>query len=335
MPGRKTDVKDAQWIAELLAHGLVRPSFIPPRAQRELRDLTRSRTSFVRERATLVNRVHKALESANRKLASVATDSMGVSGRAILAALLAGETDPGVLAELAKGPLRKKRPQLEQALRGHLRPHQSFVLTELLAQIDSLEERIARFTSPQSAPCAHDAEEAEVVALLDGIPGLSEATAQVVVAEIGTDITRFPSAAALAAWAGLAPGNNESAGRHRSGRVRKGNVWLRTILVQAAHAAAHTKHTALAARYRRIAARRGHKKAVVALAHALLVISYHVIARRQPYHELGADYFQRLDPVARAKRLVRQLTHLGFDVQLPAQQISAPMPDALTLPAGS
>jgi transposase len=335
VPGRKTDVKDAQWIAELLAHGLVRPSFIPPRPQRELRDLTRYRTTFVRERATLVNRVHKALESANLKLASVATDIMGVSGRAILAALLGGEEDPALLAELAKGPLRKKRAQLEQALRGHLQPHQSFVLTELLAQIDSLEETIARFTAQIQATCAQDAQEAEVVALLDGIPGISETTAQVIVAEIGTDMGRFPSAAALSAWAGLAPGNNESAGRQRSGRTRKGNVWLRTILVQAAHAAAHTKHTALAARYRRIAARRGIKKAVVALAHALLVIIYHVIARRQPYHELGEDYLHRLDPAMRAKRLVRQLTHLGFDVQLHAQQISAPMPDTLTLTAGS
>lgn len=257
VPGRKTDVKDAQWIAELLAHGLVRPSFIPPRAQREVRDLTRYRTSFVRERVNLVNRVHKALEGANLKLASVATDIVGVSGRAILAALLAGEEDPAVLAELAKGPLRKKRPQLEQALRGHLRPHQSFVLTELLAQIDGLDETIARFTAQTQATCAQDTDEAQVVALLDGIPGLSETTAQVVVAEIGADMSRFPSAAALAAWAGLAPGNDESAGRQRSGRTRKGNVWLRTILVQAAQAAAHTKETALAARYHRIAARRG------------------------------------------------------------------------------
>ena len=337
VPGRKTDVKDAQWIAELLAHGLVRPSFIPPRPQRELRDLTRYRTTFVRARATLVNRVHKALEDANLKLASVATDIMGVSGRAILAALLAGEADPTVLAELAKGPLRKKRPQLEQALRGHLRPHQSFVLTELLAQIDSVEETIARFTAQIQTTCAEDGNEAEIVALLDSIPGLSEATAQVVVAEIGTDMRRFPSAAALAAWAGLAPGNDESAGRQRSGRTRKGNVWLRTILVQAAQAAAHTKHTALAARYRRIAARRGHKKAVVALAHALLVIIYHVIARRQPYHELGEDYFQRLNPAARAQRLVHQLTHLGFEVQLSAQQAAASRSNgaASTLAGGS
>src|SRR5258707_1789360 len=335
VPGRKTDVKDAQWIAEVLAHGLVRPSFIPPRPQRELRDLTRSRTTFVRARATLVNRVHKALEDANLKLASVATDIMGVSGRAILAALLTGEADPAVLAELAKGSLRKKRPQLEQALRGHLRPHQSFVLTELLAQIDCVEETIARFTAQIQATCASEAEEAEVVALLDTIPGLSQATAQVVVAEIGTDMTRFPSAAALAAWAGLAPGNDESAGRQRSGRTRKGTVWLRTILVQAAQAAAHTKHTALAARYHRIAARRGHKKAVVALAHALLVIIYHVIARRQPYHELGENSFQRLDPAARAKRLVHQLTHLGFEVQLPAQQVPASPGGAPVLAAGS
>ncbi len=310
VPGRKTDVKDAQWIAELLAHGLVRPSFIPPQAQRELRDLTRYRTTFVRERVNLVNRVHKLLEGANLKLASVATDIMGVSGRAILAALLAGETNPALLAELAKGPLRKKRPQLEQALRGQLRPHQSFVLAELLAQIDCLDESIARFTAQIQAACAtNTGEAAEVVALLDSIPGLSATTAQVVVAEIGT-------AAALAAWAGLAPGNDESAGRQRSGRTRKGNVWLRTLLVQAAQAAAHTKHTALAARYRRLAARRGAKKAVVALAHALLVIIYHVIARRQPYHELGEDYFQRLDPAARAQRLVHQLTTLGFDVQI-------------------
>jgi transposase len=337
VPGRKTDGKDAQWIAELLAHGLVRPSFIPPRAQRELRDLTRYRTTFVRERVNLVNRVHKALEGANLKLASVATDIMGVSGRAILAALLAGETNPAVLAELAKGPLRKKRAQLEQALCGHLQPHHSFVLTELLAQIDSLDESIARFTAQIEATCAHDADEAEVVALLDGIPGLSQATAQVVVAEIGTDMTRFPSAAALAAWAGLAPGNDESAGRQRSGRTRKGNVWLRTMLVQAAQAAAHTKHTALAARYHRIAARRGHKKAVVALAHALLVIIYHVIARRQPYRELGEDYFQHRDPAARAKRLVHQLMHLGFEVQLHALQPTASMPNvaASTLTGGS
>jgi transposase len=244
-----------------------------------------------------------------------------------LAALLAGDDDPTALAALARGSLRKKRPQLEQALRGHLQPHQSFVLTELLAQIDCFDESIARFTAQIQATCAQDPAEAELVVLLDTIPGLSQTSAQVVLAEIGTDMTRFPSAAALAAWAGLAPGHNESAGRQRSGRTRKGNTWLRTLLVQAAQAAARTKHSALAARYRRIAARRGRKKAIVALAHALLVIIYHVIARRQPYHELGEDYFQRLDPQvdpqARARRLVHQLGRLGFEVVLQPQHSSA------------
>jgi transposase len=316
VPGRKTDVKDAQWIAELLAHGLVRPSFIPPREQRDLRDLTRYRVSFVRERATLVNRVQKLLESTNLKLSSVLSNVLGVTGRAILTALLAGETDPHTLADLARGQLRKKHPQLEEALQGRLRPHQSFVLAELLTQIDGLDETIAHFDAQIQAACAVVSEEAAVVALLDTIPGVALTTAQVLVAEIGTDMRRFPSAAALSAWVGLAPGNNESAGKQRSGRTRKGNTWLRAVLVQAAQAAAHMKQTALAARYRRIAARRGAKKAVIALAHAILVIAYHIIARREPYQELGEDYFHRLDPEARAKRLVHQLGHLGFDVIL-------------------
>src|SRR5258706_3838339 len=316
VPGRKTDVKDAQWIAELLAHGLVRPSFIPPREQRDLRDLTRYRVSFVRERATLVNRVQKLLEGANLKLCSVLTDVMGVSGRAILSALLAGETDPQTLAELACGQLRKKRAQLAQALQGQLRPHQSFVLAELLTQIETLDETIARFDAQIQAACAAAADEAVVVALLDTIPGVSTTTAQILVAEIGTDMQRFPFAAALAAWAGLAPGHNASAGQQRSGRTRKGNTWLRAVLVQAAQAAAHTKHTSLAARYRRIAARRGAKRAVIALAHTILVIAYHLIARREPYQERGEDYLQHGDPERRTQRLVRQLGHLGFEVTL-------------------
>jgi len=335
VPGRKTDVKDAQWIAELLRHGLVRPSFIPPQPQRELRDLIRYRTTFVRERATLVNRVQKVLESTNLKLASVVSDVMGVSSRAILTALLAGETEPSVLADLAKGQLRKKRPQLEQALRGEVRPHQSFVLTELLAQIDSLEETIARFDTQVREACAAQDDAAQVVALLDTIPGIAEGTAQLLVAEIGTDMSRFPSAAALAAWAGLAPGNHESAGRQRTGRTRKGNVWLRTAMVQAAQAAAHVKHTALAARFRRIAARRGAKKAVIALAHTLLVIAYHVILRREPYHELGEDYLQQTTPTLRAQRLVRQLNRLGFEVALPAPLSIDPTPSAGTLLSGA
>jgi len=335
VPGRKTDVKDAQWIAELLRHGLVRPSFIPPQPQRELRDLIRYRTTFVRERATLVNRVQKVLESTNLKLASVVSDVMGVSSRAILTALLAGETDPAILADLAKGQLRKKRPQLEQALRGEVRPHQSFVLTELLAQIDSLEETITRFDTQVREACAAQDDAAQVVALLDTIPGIAEGTAQLLVAEIGTDMSRFPSAAALASWAGLAPGNNESAGRQRTGRTRKGNVWLRTAMVQAAQAAAHVKQTALAARYRRIAARRGAKKAVIALAHTLLVIAYHVILRREPYHELGEDYLQQITPTMRAQRLVRQLSRLGFEVALPAPLSGDATPGEGTLLSGA
>jgi transposase len=324
VPGRKTDVKDAQWIAELLAHGLVRPSFIPPREQRDLRELTRYRVSFVRERATLVNRVQKLLEGANLKLCSVLTNVMGVSGRAILGALLAGETDPQTLAELACGQLRKKRAQLAQALQGQLRPHQSFVLAELLTQIDTLDETITRFDTHIQATCAAAADEAEVVALLDTIPGVATTAAQILVAEIGTDMQRFPSAAALAAWAGLAPGNNESAGRQRSGRTRKGNTWLRAVLVQAAQAAAHTKHTSLAARYRRLAARRGAKRAVIALAHTILVIAYHLIARREPYQEQGEDYLHRADPERRTQRLVRQLGHLGFEVTLRPTTMLAP-----------
>jgi transposase len=323
VPGRKTDVHDAQWLAELLRHGLVRPSFIPPRHQRDLRDLTRHRTSFVRERAALVNRVQKVLEGANIKLAAVATDVMGASGRAMLAALVAGEGDARLLAALAKGKLRHKRAQLEQALAGRVRPHHRFLLAELLAQIDGLEETIARFDAQIQRACLANDEEA-VVALLDTIPGVGRETAELLVAEIGTDMRRFPSADHLAAWAGLAPGNHESGGRQRSGRTRKGNRWLRAALIQAAHAAARTKRTALSARYQRLAARRGKKKAIVAVAHALLVLAYHIIRRREPYRELGADYLDRQRPAATAKRLVHRLRKLGFAVSLEPREPTAP-----------
>jgi len=321
VPGRKTDVRDAQWIAELLRHGLVRPSFIPPPHQRELRELTRHRTNFVRERATLSNRVQKVLESANLKLAAVASDVLGVSGRAMLEAIAAGEEDAARLAELAKGRLRKKRAALEQALSGRVRPHHRFLLTELLVQIDAIEETIARFDEQIALACATNDEEV-VVELLDTIPGIARGTAELLVAEIGTDMGRFPSADHLASWAGLCPGNNESGGRQRSGRTRKGNAWLRAALVASAQAAVRTKGSYLAAQYHRIAARRGAKKAIIAVAHTLLTIAYHVIARREPYHELGADYFDRQKPAATANRLLRRLRQLGFavtiDVQPPA-----------------
>lgn len=313
VPGRKTDVRDAEWIAELLRHGLLRASFIPPVAQRDLRDLTRHRTNFIRERATLVNRVQKVLEGANIKLASVASNVMGVSGRAMLEGLVAGEANPEVLALLAQGRLREKRAQLAQALTGRVKPHHRFLLTELLCQIDSLDETIARFDAEIAAYCAPF--EASVV-LLDTIPGVGRETAEVMAAEMGTDMTHFPSAAHLAAWAGLAPGNHESAGKRLSAGTRKGNRILCTALVQAAHGAAHTKNTYLAAQYQRLAARRGKKRAIVAVAHSILVIAYHLIQRQEPYRDLGADYFDQRRPAATAKRLVKRLEHLGFAVQL-------------------
>jgi transposase len=256
VPGRKTDQSDAQWIAELLQYGLLKASFIPPLGQRELRELTRYRSSFVRERATLVNRVQKALESANIKLASVATDIMGVSGRAMLSALIAGNATPEEMAELAKGRMRDKREELAKALAGRVKSHHRFVLTELLCQIDSLDETIARFDHEIESYCRPFEEE---VILLDTIPGVGRDAAEIIVAEIGTDMSRFPDADHLAAWAGVAPGNNESAGKRRSGRTRKGNQALRTVLNQAAHAAARTKNTYLSAQYHRLAGRRGAK----------------------------------------------------------------------------
>ena len=318
VPGRKTDVKDAAWIAELLRHGLLKASFVPPVGQRELRELTRYRSTFIKERATLVNRVQKVLESANLKLASVATDIMGVSGRAILQALVEGVATPEEMAELAKGRLREKRDQLAQALEGRVKAHHRFVLTELLCQIDGLDESLERFDAQIEAYCRPFE---EVVVLLDTIPGVARRTAEIIVAEIGTDMSRFPSAAHLASWAGVAPGNNESAGKRRSGKTPKGNHALGVALNQAANAASHTKHTYLAAQYRRLAARRGKKRALVALEHSILIIAYHLIQRREPYHELGSDYFDKRRPEATAQRLVKRLEKLGFQVSL--QQMPA------------
>ncbi len=311
VPGRKTDVKDSEWIAELLRHGLLKASFIPPLGQRELRELTRHRTNFVRERATLVNRVQKTLESGNIKLASVATNVMGVSGRAMLDAIVEGKANATEMAELAKGRLREKRDQLGKALEGHVKAHHQFVLAELLCQIDSLDESIARFDQEIEKYCRPFE---EAVKLLDTIPGIARRSAEVIVSEIGTDMSRFPTADHLAAWAGVAPGNNESAGKRYSGKTRQGNKALNTVLVQAAHAASHTRNTYLAAQYHRLASRRGKKRAIVAVAHSILVISYHLIQRNEPYHDLGSDYFDKRRPEASAKRLMKRLEHLGYDV---------------------
>jgi transposase len=313
VPGRKTDQSDAEWLAELLQFGLLKASFVPPVAQRDLRELTRLRSTFVRERVNLVNRLQKVLESANIKLASVATDVMGVSGRAMLQALIEGQASPESMAELAKGRLREKRPQLAHALEGRVKPHHRFLLTELLCQIDSLEETLARFDEQIEAYCRPFE---EAVQLLDTIPGVSRQAAEVIVAEIGTDMSRFATAHHLASWAGVAPGNHESAGKRRGGQPHKGNQALGVILNQAAHAAAHTKTTYLAAQYHRLAGRIGRKKAIVAVAHSILVIAYHLIQRQEPYRELGGDYFDRRRPEATARRLVKRLEKLGYQVLL-------------------
>ncbi len=315
VPGRKTDVKDAEWIADLLQHGLVRGSFIPPVAQRDLRDLTRTRSSLVRERVNLVNRVQKTLEGANIKLASVATNVMGVSGRAILAALIDGHSDPTAMAELSKGRLRQKRTELARALEGRVQPHHRFILTELLAQIDSLDETIEHF---DQAIEQYVSPFEEAVVLLDTIPGVGRETAELIVSEIGTDMDRFPSADHLAAWAGLTPGQNESAGKRRSSRTRPGNQHLRAGLTQAAHAAARKRNNYLAAQYHRLVSRRGKKKATIAVAHSILVIAYHLIKRNEPYKELGGNYFDELKPQVTANRLVKRLERLGYQVAIQA-----------------
>jgi transposase len=320
VPGRKTDINDAQWIAELLRHGLLQASFVPPEGQRELRELTRARSTFVRERATLVNRVQKVLESANIKLGNIASDVLGASGRAMLEALIVGQASPEAMAQLAQGRMRGKRELLAQALEGRVKPHHRFILTELLGQIDHIEQTLDRFNERVKEHCRPFE---EAVALWDTIPGVARTAAEIIVSEIGVDMSRFPSADHLSAWAGVAPGNNESAGKRRSGKTRKGNRALTVALTQAAHAAARTKNTYLSAQYHRLAARRGKKRAILAVAHSILVIGYHLVQRHEPYRELGADYFDRCRPHVTANRLVRRLEKLGYRVTLQEQPTHA------------
>ncbi len=313
VPGRKTDVRDSEWIADLLQHGLLRPSFVPSRPQRELRELVRYRTTLVRERAAEVNRLQKTLEGANIKLAAVATDIMGTSGRAILAALVAGTTPPAALTELARGRMRTKRSQLEQALTGRMAPHQRFLLAQQLAHVDFLEAAIER-VSAEIAERLRASEDA--IARLVTIPGVGLRTAEVLVAEAGTDMDQFPTARHLASWVGLCPGNNESAGKQKSGRTRKGNPWLRSALVEVAQAAGRAKRTYLGAQYQRLVARRGKKKATVAVAHTILVIAYHLLRRGTAYDDLGNRYFDERDRKAVEHRLVHRLQGLGYKVTL-------------------
>jgi len=312
VPGRKTAVNDAAWIAGLLRHGLVRPSFVPDREQRELRELTRYRKSLVDERSAEVNRLQKTLEGANIKLAGVAKDIMGQSGREMLERLVAGQTDPTLLAQCARGKMRRKIPDLERALAGTFGPHQRFLVARQLAPIDDLDETIAEVGAEiarRVAPCE------EEIALLDTIPGVGRETAEALRAEIGVDMEQFPSAAHLASWAGMCPGHHERAGKRTSGKTRKGSRWLRALLVVAAQAAGRTKTTALGARFRALTARRGRKRAAVAIGHAILLLAYHVLTRREPYDDGYLRRTQEPRPPSPA-HLVQQLRALGFDVSL-------------------
>lgn len=313
VPGRKTDVKDAEWIADLLRHGLLKPSFVPPAPQRALRELTRYRATLIHDRARCANRVQKVLEDTNIKLASVVSDIQGVSARAMLAALLAGETNPDLLADLARGRLRDKRDQLLPALEGHIQDHHRFLLTALLAQIDYVDGAIETVNTEIATRMAISE---EAIARLDDIPGVSRRVAEVVLAEIGPDVTRFPTAGQLASWVGLCPGNHQSAGKRYSGRTQHGNVWLRQALMEAAHGAARSKRTYLQAQYYRLAARRGRKRAIVAVAHSLVVIIYQMLKRGTRYEDLGSTYFEQRDRQAVTRRAVHRLERLGYHVAL-------------------
>jgi transposase len=311
VPGRKTDVRDSEWLLELMQHGLIRASFIPPAPIRELRELTRYRANLVQERAREANRIQKVLEDANVKLAAVVTDVLGVSGRLMLQALIDGETDPGALAALAKGRLCKKRAALVEALTGRVRAHHRLLLRELLAHVDYLDGAIARLSAEiaeRLRPYAADVE------LLCSIAGIKQRAAEVLLAELGTDMGAWPDARHLCSWAALCPGNNQSGGKQRSGRTRQGNRWLKRVLVQAAWAAVRVKDGYLGAQFRRIAKRRGEQRALMAVAHSLLTIIYHVLKTGTPYQELGASYFDRFDTDRQARYHLRRLAELGYEV---------------------
>jgi transposase len=344
VPGRKTDATDAEWLAELMLHGLLKASFIPAKPQRVLRELTRYRTTLVRERARVVNRVEKLLESTNIKLSSVVTDVMGVSARAMLQELARGSQDPQALAELAKGRLRSKLKELQAALVGVVEPHHRFILAQQLGHIDFLDEQIEamsaeigaqleRMSQPPTSEGSAKLDEpgqldsapeispppltwSEAVALLDTMPGVDERVAEVMLAEMGLEMSQFPTAKELVSWAGLAPGNHQSGGKRYASHTTKGNNPLRSIMTQAAWAASRTKDSFLKARYHRLAARRGKKRAIVALAHSMLVSAWHMLTRRQTYQELGGDYYDQRKKETKVTYLTQQLARLGFAVTL-------------------
>jgi transposase len=316
VPGRKTDVNDATWIADLLAHGLIRASFVPPAPIQELRDLTRTRKQLVREISQHSSRIQKILEDANLKLGSVLSDVLGQSGRAILEALIAGETDPEKLADLARGTARKKRTELIEALHGRVRQHHRGLLRVHLELVAALEQALAEIDATVGKTLAPIRSSAR---LLTTLPGVSDLTAQVMVAEIGVDMSRFPTAAHLISWTGLCPRSDESAGKRRSSRVRKGAPWLKTALVTAAWAAVRAKNTYLQAQFHRLRSRRGAKKAILAVAASMLTAAYHMLKNGMPYHDLGAEHFSSRDRSKAILRLVRRLNDLGCDVHLTPQ----------------
>jgi transposase len=310
VPGRKTDVKDSEWICDLLRHGLLRGSYVPDKPQRELRELTRYRTSVVQMRTAEINRVQKILEGANIKLASVASDVVGVSGRMILASLIGGEADSTALAELAQGKMRAKIPELVRALNGNVGPHQRFMLTELLEHLDFLDatiDRLSREVTERLGPFE------ELVELLDTIPGVGRRIAEIIIVELGPEpAVHFPSAGHASAWSGLAPGNNESGGKRKNARTRKGCPALRSAMMEAAQAAVRSRNNYLVAQYHRLARRIGKKQAIVAVAHTILIIAYQMLTRREPYHDLGADYFDQHDRQATVNGIVKRLERLGL-----------------------
>ena len=320
VPGRKTDVKDAEWIADLLCHGLLRPSFIPPKPIRELRDLTRYRRKLVESQSAERNRLLQVLETANIKLSSVATDVFGVSGRLMLQALIEGEATPQEIAELAKRRLRSKIPALQLALEGRVEEHHRFLLKLQLQRLESvekdletLEQRIQKKLEPYAAQ----------LALLDEIPGVDWTLAAVIIAELGVDMSVFENVSQLASWAGVCPGNNESAGKRKSSRIPKGNMYLKTALVEAANAAARAKGTYLRDKFYRLKARRGYKRAAVAIAHKILVSIYHMLSQQIAYHDLGDLYLDHLNQHHLTRNLVHRLERLGYSVTLTPQEKAA------------
>jgi transposase len=322
VPGRKSDVQDAEWGCRLVEHGLVRPSFVPPRPLRELRDLVRYRKAKIQERGREVQRVEKTLQDAGIKLSSVASQVLGVSARRMLDALISGTHDPDILADLARGTLPKKIPALREALQGRFTGHHALLIGQMLAQIDFLDETIATLSERIEELTRPFCRELE---LLDTIPGIDRRAAQTPLAEIGPDMSRCPTDAHLASWGGVCPGQRESAGKQRSGRTRKGSKWLRGTLTESAKAVVRTKGTYLSARYHRIKSRRGHAKATIATAHKILTAAYHVLDQGDAYNELGEEFFYRRDVEATERyrrRLIRQLERLGHNVTL------KPLPEA-------